>query len=121
MPPQTRADTWDSRERRPLSRETRAAGRRTLARRPAPQPPVPVDGISEEIRKGQKALELLLRKAKSTLQALNIELYDERSEMASPIELPSGSFESARLALPRGEEAACEMGCCRRMQRMKGG
>jgi hypothetical protein len=65
-----------------------------------------VDGISDEIRKAQKGLDLLLRRAQSTLRALNVELHDERAEAASPIALPSGSFESAVRALPSGGEAA---------------
>lgn len=59
-----------------------------------------VDGISDEIRKAHKALDLLLRKARSTLMALHVELYDEGAEQASPIALPNGSFESAVRALP---------------------
>jgi hypothetical protein len=43
------------------------------------------DGIGEEIRKANKALDLLLRRAKSTLRALNVELIDEEGERASPI------------------------------------
>jgi len=58
------------------------------------------DEISEEIRKAQKALGLLLRKAKSTLLALNIELDDEAAERKSPIALLNGSFDRAVLALP---------------------
>lgn len=65
-----------------------------------------VDGVSDEIRKAHKALDLLLRKAQSTLQALNVELHDEGAEKASPIALPRGSFERAVLALPGGGEAA---------------
>jgi hypothetical protein len=64
------------------------------------------DGISEEVRKAQKALELLLRKAQSTLLALNVELQDEAAERTSPIGLPNGSLEGAVLALPCGGEAA---------------
>ncbi|MCB9609910.1 MAG: hypothetical protein H6716_25195 [Polyangiaceae bacterium] len=45
------------------------------------------DSIGEEIRKASKALDLLLRRAKSTLTALNVELIDEDAERASPIAL----------------------------------
>jgi hypothetical protein len=47
-----------------------------------------VDGISDEIRKAQKALDVLHRKAKSTLRALNVELTDEAAEATSPRCLP---------------------------------
>jgi hypothetical protein len=65
-----------------------------------------VDGISDEIRKGQKALDLLLRRAQSTLRALNVELTDEAAEAASPILLSAGSCEAGTLALPDGNRAA---------------
>ena len=65
-----------------------------------------VDGISDEIRKAQKKLDLLLRNARSTLTALNVEVNDEAIEIESPIALPKGSFEAAVLALPSGGEAA---------------
>jgi hypothetical protein len=65
-----------------------------------------VDGISDEIRKAQKALDLLLRKAQSSLRALNVELTDEATEATSPLCLPKGSLEAAVLALPAGGEAA---------------
>lgn len=61
-----------------------------------------VDGISEEIRKGRNALDLLLRKAQSTLGALNVEVVDEVGEAASPLMLPRGSLDRARLALTEG-------------------
>lgn len=49
------------------------------------------DSIGEEIRKANKALDLLLRRAKSTLTALNVELVDEDAERASPIASADGS------------------------------
>ena len=64
------------------------------------------DGLSEEIRKAQRALDLLLRKAQRTLQALNVELHDEGAERCSPIALPNDSFDAGVLALPSGGEAA---------------
>jgi hypothetical protein len=54
-----------------------------------------VDGISDEIRKAHKALDVLLRKAQSTLRALNVESSDEATEAATPLRLPQGSLESA--------------------------
>jgi hypothetical protein len=65
-----------------------------------------VDEISDEVRKAQKALDLLLRKAQSTLLALKVELHDEDAERTSPITLPGGSLENASLALANGGEAA---------------
>lgn len=43
-----------------------------------------VDGISEEIRKGQKALDVLMRKAESTLRALHGEVSVEVAEASTP-------------------------------------
>jgi hypothetical protein len=59
-----------------------------------------VDGISDEIRKAQKALDVLLRKAQSTLRALNVEITDEATEVASPLFLPNRSFEDAPFPPP---------------------
>jgi hypothetical protein len=57
------------------------------------------DGIADEIRKAQRQFDLLLRKAKSTLIALNIELRDEVIERSTPISLPFGSYVAASSAL----------------------
>jgi hypothetical protein len=57
------------------------------------------DGIADEIRKAQRQLDLLLRKAKSTLIALNIELHEEDVERSSPIALHSASYAVATTAL----------------------
>jgi hypothetical protein len=57
------------------------------------------DGIADEIRKAQRQLDLLLRKARSTLTALNIELDDEALERSSPISLPFESYVAATSAL----------------------
>jgi hypothetical protein len=65
-----------------------------------------VDGISDEIRKAQKALDVLLRKAQGTLRALNVELSDEAMERGSPITLPQSSLGDAAVAPPSGSEAA---------------
>ena len=43
-----------------------------------------VDGISDEIRKAQKALDLVLRRPQSTLRALNVKCTDEEMEASSP-------------------------------------
>jgi hypothetical protein len=62
------------------------------------------DGIADEIRKGQRQLDLLLGKAKSTLAALNVELHEEAVERSTPIALSSESYmaaTSALRALPR--------------------
>lgn len=45
------------------------------------------DDITDEIRKGRKALARLVENAKRTLTALNIELRDDAAEEASPIEV----------------------------------
>lgn len=65
-----------------------------------------VDGISEEVRKAQKALDRLLRNARSALRALHVEAIDESVEASSPIELPNSSFSDAVHSLPSGGEAA---------------
>ena len=67
-----------------------------------------VDGISDEIRKAQKKLDLLLRNARSTLTALNVEVADEATEIASPIALPKLPLEAAVVVLPSVGEAACK-------------
>jgi len=59
------------------------------------------DNIGDEIRKANKALDLLLRKAKSTLTALNVELVEEDIERGSPIDTGNDSFDEAVAALPR--------------------
>lgn len=64
-----------------------------------------VDGISEEIRKAQKGLDLLLRKAQSTLRALKVEMQDEGAERKCPISLSISSLPNAVLALPSEGEA----------------
>jgi hypothetical protein len=57
------------------------------------------DGIADEIRKAQRQLDLLLRKAKNTLIALNIDLHEEDVEQSSPIALHSTSLAAATAAL----------------------
>lgn len=65
-----------------------------------------VDGIGDEVRKAQKALDLLLRKAQSTLRALNVETNTESAEVSTPITLDNRSFDRAVVALPDGREVA---------------
>ena len=64
------------------------------------------DGIADEIRKAQRQLDLLVRKARSTLTALNIEIHDEALERSSPISLPLESCAAATSALSDLPEAA---------------
>jgi hypothetical protein len=64
------------------------------------------DNIADEIRKSQKALDLLIRKAQSTLRALKVDLFDEGIERNSPIALPNSSLEQAVLALPQAGKTA---------------
>jgi hypothetical protein len=64
------------------------------------------DGISDEIRKSRKALDLLLRNAHSTLNALRAEVCDEAAESASPIALGNTSLHSAARSLSSGSGAA---------------
>jgi hypothetical protein len=64
------------------------------------------DGIADEIRKAQRQLDLLLRKARSTLTALNIELDDEAAERVTPIAFSADSLSHALAALPANGEAA---------------
>jgi hypothetical protein len=60
------------------------------------------ENLSEEIRKAQKALDLMLRNAKTTLKAMNVEVADEAAEKTSPIALPK-SLASAVATLPDGQ------------------
>lgn len=64
-----------------------------------------VDSISDEVRKAQKALDVLLGKAQSTLRALNVELRDEGAERASPITLSNDSLQRGRGAVLVAAEA----------------
>jgi hypothetical protein len=57
------------------------------------------DGIAEEIRKAQRQLDLLVRKAKSVMKAFKIELHDEEAERNSPIMLTDNSLDEAAGAL----------------------
>lgn len=57
------------------------------------------DKLSEEVRKGGDALGVLLKKAKSTLKALNVELAADGAEKNSPVLLPSTSLADARAVI----------------------
>ncbi len=58
-----------------------------------------VDKLTEEVRKGGNALDLLLRKAKSTLKALDVELTEAEEAKSAPVMLPAGSLVQARAAI----------------------
>ncbi|HVY45489.1 MAG TPA: hypothetical protein VHB21_06395 [Minicystis sp.] len=66
------------------------------------------DKLTEEVRKGGDALDLLLRKAKSTLRALDVELTGIEETKRAPVMLPPASLTEARAALvvDPGEGAA---------------
>lgn len=57
------------------------------------------DKLTEEVRKGGNALDLLLRKAKSTLKALDVELTEAEEAKSAPVMLPAGSLVQARAAV----------------------
>jgi hypothetical protein len=65
------------------------------------------DKLGEEIRKGGNSLDLLLRKAKSTLKALDVELTEAENARTTPVTLPATSLVAARAAL---EEHCVEEG-----------
>jgi hypothetical protein len=51
------------------------------------------DNLEEELGKARKGFSLLLRKAKATLAAFDIELVEEAAERACPLELPQASVQ----------------------------
>ncbi|WP_438002346.1 hypothetical protein WMF26_24840 [Sorangium sp. So ce185] len=55
--------------------------------------------LGEEVRKGGDALGRLLRKAKATLTALNVELAEAEDAKRASVVLPAGSLEQVRAAL----------------------
>ena len=79
------------------------------------------DKISDEVRKGGKALERVVGKAKATLRALNIELRDEEAERQSPIEaplctpVPTGEAESPSVDPLRGPSPLDRAHNCRKV------
>jgi hypothetical protein len=62
------------------------------------------DKLTEEVRKGGNALDVLLRKAKSTLKALDVEITEAEDAKSAPVMLPAGSLVQARAAI---EQSAC--------------
>lgn len=67
------------------------------------------DKLTEEVRKGDNALKLLLRNAKSTLRALNVELTEAKEAKNEPVILPASSLSQARGALAEGAAAEAEV------------
>jgi hypothetical protein len=61
------------------------------------------EGMTEEIRKAHRALDKLLRDARSTLRALNIELRDEDEERRTPIAITGDAYAPTVLA-PASDE-----------------
>lgn len=55
--------------------------------------------LGDELRKGGDKLSLLLRNAKETLKALNVELVETTEERANPIALLGDSCEQSRRVL----------------------
>lgn len=51
------------------------------------------DNLEEELGKARKGFNLLLRKAKSMLAAFDIELVEEATERACPLELPQATVQ----------------------------
>jgi hypothetical protein len=64
------------------------------------------EDLGDELRKGGDSLNRLLRKAKETLKALNVELADAAAESEQPIQLPTGALAVARAELQPGASAA---------------
>lgn len=56
------------------------------------------EDLGDELRKGGDKLNLLLRNAKDTLKALNVELEERAGEHSAPILLSTGSRAESRLA-----------------------
>jgi hypothetical protein len=61
------------------------------------------DRLNEEVRKGDKAFKILLRSAKATLRALNVELEEAAEEREAPVALPGTSLAFARAELSAPE------------------
>ena len=67
------------------------------------------EGLADEIRKAQHALDILLRKGRSVVASLQIELHDEALERGSPVALAPASFQNAaRALLPSSITSAAE-------------
>lgn len=65
------------------------------------------EDLGDELRKGGDKLNLLLRNAKETLKALNVELAVADEERSTPMMLPAASLIQARAAIeaPAGDDA----------------
>ena len=61
------------------------------------------DKLSEEVRKRCNALDLRLRKAKSTLRALDVQATEAEEAKLAPLMLPAGSLVQARRPRSRKE------------------
>jgi hypothetical protein len=62
------------------------------------------DDLAEELRKGTKGLKALVKDAKATLKALNVELATMEEERAEPLSLPAGELAQARASLVSAAE-----------------
>lgn len=58
--------------------------------------------LADEVRKGGDALGVLLRKAKATLKALDVEITETEDARTEPVVLPVGSLAQAKAALTNG-------------------
>lgn len=65
-----------------------------------------VDGLDDELRRARKAFDLLVRRAQSTLQALNVECRDESLERGSPIVASAGLLTPGSETPAGGEQDA---------------
>jgi hypothetical protein len=57
--------------------------------------------LTDEVRKGEKGLRLLLKNAKATLEALGVELASLEEERAEPLVFDASDLDDARAALAR--------------------
>lgn len=62
------------------------------------------DKVSDEVRKGRKKLALVVKNAKATLRALNVELREEEVEAANPITVGAVKSRPAESELEEPEE-----------------
>ncbi len=61
------------------------------------------EDLAEELRKGTKGLNALLKDAKATLKALNVELASVEDERAEPLTLSAQDLGQARAAASAAE------------------
>jgi hypothetical protein len=64
------------------------------------------EDLADELRKGTKGLGVLVRDAKATLKALNVELASAEEERAEPLSMPAGDLTSVRASLAAQVSAA---------------